>query len=165
MKTQLALPKIEVTPKPTKTQLIEALVAREKEIWKEKRESVKARLEPLNKELRDECFHLMSIADKDKFNFSAGGWRNEQHCDASIKLKSPKLTKLIKQIEKIDDEVSHWFNEDAAKIKIKEAMATPKAVNPLLNNPEVKDALDTLLNQIKSRPVQALTHDVEVVTD
>ena len=154
-----------IAPKPTKTQVIEALVERERELWKEQRALINARIEPLNKELNAECFHLMSIAEKDEFKISMRDYNNDEHCSASIKLRSQKLTKIINKIEKINDEAPTWFNDDKAKDVIKEAMAAPKAVNPLLGNADVKDALDTILNQIKAKPVQALSHDVEVLTD
>ena len=165
MKTELALPKIEVVPKPTKSQLIEALVAREKEIWKAKQKEIQDRIKPINEEINNEVFFLMSKEDRENFEIIHNTYRGDSYAHATIKLRSAKLTKLIKNVESIIAECPTYFYEDEVKHKIKEAMKAPPKENPLLNNPEVKQALDSILNQINGKPKAIAAQEVEVVTE
>jgi hypothetical protein len=44
-------------------------------------------------------------------------------------------------------------------------MKAPQKQNPLLNNPDVKQALDSILNQINGKPKAIAVQEVEVVTE
>jgi hypothetical protein len=165
MKTELALPKIEVAPKPTKSQLIEALVAREKEIWMAKMKEIQDRIKPINDEIVDEVFLLMSKEDRQNFVIDHNTYRGDTYAHASIKLRSAKLKKLINNVESIIAECPRYFYEEEVKHKIKERMKAPQKQNPLLNNPDVKQALDSILNQINGKPKAIAVQEVEVVTE
>jgi len=165
MNTALALPKIETQPKATKSQLIEALVAREHELWKKQREIIDEKIKPLREELHDKAHEPMLKSDKDSFRFFTRSWIGTQHIEIEFFAKSPAISKLIKHIEKIDGETPTYFDEARTKQIIKDELAAPKKENPLLNNPDVKSALDAILVAINNKPIAIASQDVEVVTE
>lgn len=168
MNTQVSIPEIKVIPKPTKTQLIEALVEREREIWKENREKVEAKIKPLREELKSECFFQMSKADKSLFVVRENHWlHDKQHVEINIRLDTPKIKKILTKIKELDRSIPSYFAEDSVKSQIKEAMKAPPKHNPLLNNKSVEKALDEILQQIKSPTKienEIKTIDVKVVS-
>lgn len=165
MNTALALPKIETQPKATKAQLIEALVAREHELWKKQREIIDAKIKPLREELNNKAHEIMLKADKDSFRFFTRTYSNVPYVEIEFFAKSPAIEKLIRKINAIDGEATTWFDETKAKQRIKDKMAAPKKENPLLNNPDVKSALDAILGAINNKPLAIASQDVEVVTE
>lgn len=165
MNTALALPKIETQPKATKTQLIEALVAREHELWKKQREIIDEKIKPLREELHNKAHELMLKANKDSFRFFTRTWSNVPHIEVEFFAKSPAIEKLIRKINAIDGEAPTWFDEARTKQIIKDKLAAPKKENPLLNNPDVKSALDAILVAINNKPIAIASQDVEVVTE
>jgi hypothetical protein len=165
MNTTLALPKIETKPKATKAQLIEALVMRERELWKEKRDSIEARIKPLREEINNKAYELMLKSDKDSFRFFTRTYSNIPHIEVEFFAKSPAIATLIKQVEKIDQEAPTWFDDVRVKAHIKDSLAAPKKDNPLLGNPEVTSALDSILRSINGGSLAICAQDVEVVTE
>lgn len=165
MNTALALPKIETQPKATKSQLIEALVAREHELWKKQREIIDEKIKSLREELHDKAHEIMLKSDKDSFRFFTRSWSGAKHIEIEFFAKSPAISKLIKQIEEIDSEAPTWFDEARTKQRIKDKMAAPKKENPLLNNPDAKSALDAILVAINNKPIAIACQDAEVVTE
>jgi hypothetical protein len=165
MNTTLALPKIETKPKATKAQLIEALVMRERELWKEKRDSIDARIKPLREEVNDKAYELMLKSDKDSFRFFTRTYSNIPHIEVEFFAKSPAIATLIKRVEEIDKEAPTWFDDVRVKARIKDSLAAPKKENPLLGNPDAKSALDAILVAISNKPLAITSQDVEVVTE
>ena len=142
MTTALAIPKKIAThqPKPTKSQLVEALVSRARvahdkanEVRGVKRDAIEAQV----REEADKLFHAASLKD---FDFSMNLWHGS--CAFSLNIESPKIKKLIEAMSKHD--YVH-FDRDATKKKIVESLATP---NPLIGDEDTAKALDQLLERI-----------------
>ena len=141
MKNTLSIPTTigKTQPKPTKTQLIEALLEKAREKWeKEKKELVAAQKE-IQKEIEDKSILILSKKMK----------RPEVMVDSignvtlKIEMNEPIISSLGKKHAK--SQPSYWFHEEMVKEKIKESLKTP---NPLIDNPDVAVALENLLESI-----------------
>jgi hypothetical protein len=156
MTTTIIIPeKIQATqPKPTKSQLLEALLERARVAHQEAEAEKQVQRERLEAEgialVLQEFKKAKPTAEDVTF---CQMWGDH---DASIKLEftSPKIKSLQNRIKKLN---RTSFNEEDTKKLIREKL---KAPNPLLGNPDTAKALDTLLATIVAPPSNALTVDV-----
>jgi hypothetical protein len=142
MTTTLAIPKKIAThqPKPTKSQLIDALVERARIAHDKANEDRGVKRDAIEAEVKAEAekhFHAASMKD---FDFDMNKWHRS--CSFSLSVKSPKIKKLFENMRKLD--YVH-FNRNETKKKIVESLKTP---NPLLGNEDTAKALDQLLERI-----------------
>lgn len=133
--------KIKATaPKPTKTQLVEALLIKAKELHdKEEERKTKLRKE-IEKQLLEVGLKDLTKATPNKFSLSVNTY--QESADIEFSLKSPECKKLLKQHAKCKYD---YFREADAKEKILKAL---KPANPLLGNSTVEKSLEDLLLQI-----------------
>jgi hypothetical protein len=134
-------------PKPTKTQLVEALVAKAKEKWKQKLEESNKKQEAILKEIEDKA--ILFLAGRSKRPDASVDYQGG--VSLRFEMNEPLFKKLGKQYK--DANMDCWFNDDQVKKKIRDGLAAP---NPLLDNPDVAVALDNLLTSIMN-PGKRLT--------
>ena len=141
-------PKVSNTsPKPTKAQIIEALVERARIQFREKEDAIRSKRqaieEQINKEARKEfakiAFEMESISIYENYR--------PPHIDFHLKtglslFSTPKITALLNKLNQF--QTSH-FDEKATKALIAEKL---KQNNPLLGNDEVAKSLDAMLAAI-----------------
>jgi hypothetical protein len=142
MTTTLAIPKKIAThqPKPTKSQLVEALVSRARvahDKANEARGLIRDAIEAQVKAEAEKAFRLTTLKD---FDFGMNMW--QKSCSFTLSVESPKIKKLIESMRKHD--YVH-FDRDETKKKIVESLKTP---NPLLKDDDTAKALDQLLERI-----------------
>ena len=142
MTTTLAIPKKIAThqPKPTKAQLIEALLIRAEAAHDRIEESRRIKREAIEAQVKAEAektFHAASMKD---FDFDVNEWN--QFCSFRLNVESPKIKQLIESMRRHN---YRFFDRDATKKKIVESLATP---NPLLKDDDTAKALDQLLERI-----------------
>lgn len=142
MTTILALPK--VLPKPTKTEILNALVERARvkfQTENERRE--KRQSEIAEKILRLAAKELASKKPKpSEHNFYS--YRAEATCELSFSITTPEISKLVKEHDAIK---SLYWDEVSVKRNIRNGMLgiDPAAPNRLLENPQTVKALDAIL--------------------
>ena len=129
-------------PKPTKAQLVEALLIQAKENWTQ--ENVKRRA------LRDQITleaktYVEKVLREKKNIFSNSEININSRYDKSIvilfEVKDKKTTEFCEKHENARD---IYFNEQAVKEKIQKSLRNP---NPLLNK-EYKNSIKDLLDQV-----------------
>ena len=142
MTTTLAIPKKIAThqPKPTKAQLVEALLVRAEAAHERLEEARRIKREAIEAQVREEADKLLAAAKLNDFDFTMNRWH--KRCSFDLQIESPKITKLIEAADKF-----HYcrFDRDATKKKIAEQLKTP---NPLLGDDDTAKALDQLLERI-----------------
>jgi hypothetical protein len=143
--TALSLPTA-VQPKPTKTEIIEAMVQR-----------AKARQFAINEEARKERDKLRPKIEKlvikamkaMKPEISIYSRSEKPHCDVRFNcISSPELVALLQEYAKHDKKIE-YFHEKETRQAIREGMAKKKPVidpSRLLANPETVKAIDTTLD-------------------
>jgi hypothetical protein len=127
-------------PKPTKTQLVEALLIKAKELHDKEEERKEKAVKELQKQLLEVGVKELLKCNPSKLKLSRQAWNNTASIDFS--LTSPQCKKLLKLLE---DNKREYFNEKDAKEKIMEAL---KPANPLLGNSVVKKSLEDLCHSI-----------------
>jgi hypothetical protein len=142
MTTALAIPKKIAThqPKPTKTQLVEALLVRAEAAHERLEEARRIKRDAIEAQIKAEAektFHAACIKD---FDFGMSMWHKS--CSFTLNVESPKIKQLCESMRKHD--YCH-FDRDATKKKIVEQLKTP---NPLLGDDDTTKALDQLLERI-----------------
>lgn len=141
MNTTLILPdKIKKTqPKPTKSQLVEALVKKAKEKFDKKAEKAIIKQEEIEEEIKEEA----RIAIPKRLN----ELQVEVNYRGDVSIRFDMNDSLFNKLGQKHKNASNneWFNEYETKKKIKESLETP---NPLLDNPDVSIALENLLESI-----------------
>ena len=142
MTTTLAIPKKIAThqPKPTKSQLVEALLVRARAAHGRAEEARSIKRDAIEAQVKAEAkktFHAACIKD---FDFSINTWHKS--CSFTLSVESPKIKQLCESMQEHD--YCH-FDRDATKKKIVESLATP---NPLLGDADTAKALDQLLERI-----------------
>jgi hypothetical protein len=142
MTTTLAIPKKIAThqPKPTKTQLVEALISRARVAHDKANEARGVKRDAIEAQIKAEALKTFRSADAEAFDFSMNMW--QKTCSFTLDIKSPQITQLLEKMRKFD--YVH-FDRDATKKKIIESLATP---NPLLADENTAKALDQLLERI-----------------
>lgn len=142
MTTALAIPKKISThqPKPTKSQLVEALVSRARVAHCKANEDRGVKRDAIVTEIRAEADRFLNAASIKDFDFKMNLWGGD--CTFSLSVKLPKIKKLMENMRKLD--YVH-FDRDATKKKIVESLATP---NPLIGDDDTAKALDQLLERI-----------------
>ena len=146
MNTSLAIPsKIQNTaPKPTKAQLLDALVARARIKFDQDKEEQEKKCETIKGQIEATARKILGV--KSGHNPDIHVWGNGQ-VRVSFNMDQPAVVKLGKLHER--SEVLRYFNEHTVRDQIKKAMVPE---NPLLNNDDVAKSLDQLLATIMGRP-------------
>ena len=129
-------------PKPTKSQLVEALLEQARKDHNELCERNQAKQEELRALLKKEALRLFKMVKPTKMELDEQYWRESNEVELSTKVSSPEILKLKAQIRKLD---THRLDEDAMKKKIREGL-TP--ANPLLGDPNMEAPLKQLLERI-----------------
>jgi len=133
--------KIKTTlPKPTKTQLVEALLIKAKELHDKEEERKKKLRKEIETQLLEAGLKDLAEANPNKFTVCVNEY--QESADIEFKLTSPQCKKLIKQYAKYS---SKRFYESEAKTKILESF---KPANPLLNNSVIEKSLEDLYHKI-----------------
>lgn len=149
MNTSLAIPtKIQNTaPKPTKSQLVEALLLRAREAHQKAEEAKTVKREALVKEAEQLVLSgLKSIKISEWAVDLRESWSERYPATISADFRSPKLSSLRDRINKLR---SSRFDTDSNKKLITEKLKTP---NPLLGNDDAAKSLDQLLATIMDQP-------------
>jgi len=149
MNTAVTIPtKIQnVAPKPTKAQIIEALMDRARKAHAQSEVLKEAKREKLEAEgvaLVMEAFKKTTPTEKDVTLVHSWNW--DRPATVEVKIKSPAIRAIQKRIYDLKESS---FYEDETKKKIQEGM---KAPNPLLGNDAAEAALDQLLASIMKAP-------------
>lgn len=148
MNTTLTIPtKIQNTaPKPTKSQLMEALLSRARAahwnaeaIKNTKRDALEAEAEAIVRA------GIKNVKPEDWSIDLRTAW-GERPAHVSANFKSAKVESIQAKIRKLR---SSCFDENATKAKIREGL---KAPNPLLGNDDIVKSLDQLLATIMGQP-------------
>jgi len=127
-------------PKPTKTQLVEALLIKAKELHdKEEKRKTKLRDE-IEKKLLEIGLKDFAKATHNKFSVNVNAYTDS--AQIQFRLTSSECKKLIKEYSELKYE---YYHEHDAKKKILEAL---KPANPLLGNSMVEKSLEDLILQI-----------------
>jgi|694.fasta_scaffold85900_2 hypothetical protein len=141
MNTTLILPnKIKKTqPKPTKSQLIEALVVKAKEKFNKQKEEANIKQEKIIEEIKEKA--IIAIPKRLNELEVEVNYRG----DVSIRfvMNDSLFNKLGEKYQKADS--IGYFDKNETKNKIKESLKSP---NPLLDNPDLSIALENLLESI-----------------
>lgn len=141
MNTTLILPnKIKKTqPKPTKSQLIEALVVKAKEKFNKQKEEANIKQEKIREEIKEKA--IIAIPKRLNELEVEVNYRG----DVSIRfvMNDSLFNKLGEKYQKADS--IGYFDKNETKNKIKESLKSP---NPLLDNPDLSIALENLLESI-----------------
>lgn len=132
-----------IIPKPTQTQVVEAMLERLKVARAEKKKRLEKEAETDTKKLE-----LMLIADlkkkgPNKISFGAYG-EGQGNCSFQVSAASKKLGFAISKKER-DARDLMWLDEAKAKREIRESLK-PKA--DILKNPDAKDAIDHMVGRI-----------------
>lgn len=160
MNTSVIIPsKIEAAkPKPTKSQIIEALLYRAKVAH----EAKEAEKEKQREALIEQAQALELVAARkvvitaDMVDLHAD-WRSDYESTVQISIpKSAKVQALKAKILKLNQS---RFDYDETKRRIAEGMKTP---NPLINNPDTAKALDALLRSIMNPTAKIEDNAVDV---
>jgi hypothetical protein len=141
MNTTLIPPdKIQKTqPKPTKSQLIEALVVKAKEKFNKQKEEANIKQEKIREEIKEKA--IIAIPKRLNELQVEVNYRG----DVSIRfvMNDSLFNKLGQKYQEADS--IGYFDKNETKNKIKESLKSP---NPLLDNPDVSIALENLLESI-----------------
>lgn len=138
-------PKVSNTaPKPTKAQIVEALVERARIQFQEKQDAIESKRQVIKEQIEEEArkefakfvFEVESVSIYENYN--------RPHIDFHLKddlrnFSTPKITALLNKLNQF--QTSH-FDEKATKILITGKL---KQDNPLLGNDEVAKSLDAML--------------------
>ena len=143
MNTIIIPGKIQATqPKPTKSQLVEALLDQARKDHAELYERNQAKQEELRVLLKKEALRLFKAVKPVEMELDEKFWGESNEVKLSTKVSSPEILKLKAQIRKLD---THRLDEDAMKKKIREGL-TP--ANPLLGDTNMEAPLKQLLERI-----------------
>lgn len=158
--TTLSIPtKITATqPKPTRAQIIEALLDRARTAHEAKEEEKEKQREALIEQAT-----AIELAAARKIVLTADmidlntGWRSDY--ESTVRLTIPSSAKVQALKAKILKLSSNHFDRDATKKLI---VAGMKAPNPLLGNPDTAKALDALLRSIMNPTAKIEDNTVDV---
>lgn len=156
MNTSIIIPGIitAVAPKPTKTQLIEALVERERKQIHEHNVVRKAKRYAAEEKAEAEVRKLLQKVEIAHFKIDLRlYWGSSHPPEASVNLTNQKIKDLQAVYQKNKDFI---FDEKETRKKIVEGL---KPQNPLLLNEDVAKSLDALLGTIMGKQ----TTNIEVV--
>ena len=146
MNTSLTIPtKIQNTaPKPTKSQLLEALIDRARIQFEKDKEEQEKKLAVIKEQIKITAFKILGVKSTTEADISV--W-SDGTVRISFEMGHASLVKLGQQHEKID--VLRHFQEWTVRNQIKKAMVP---ANPLLDNIDVAKSLDQLLATIMNTP-------------
>ena len=150
MTTKLTIPKkiTETVPKPTKKQLIDALVeVARKEAEEENERNEKIRKE-IEQKIKDIALGILERNPQGVFNASNPSL-NVYWKTVYIELNLSGVPAAKKLFEKLANVGHKYFSEKETKAEIARKLAAP---NPLIGNDSVKPALETLYHAIFNKP-------------
>ena len=141
MSTELSIPQA-VQPKPTKKQIIEALVERAKLLHEERETSKLVRHQQVTKLIEEEALKIAAKQIPEIFIYSYRG--GGSHCDARINnIKSAKLEKLFQEHNETQEK---HFDYTQVKAELQRKLdATASVVQQLLTNQTFIQAADQLI--------------------
>lgn len=146
MNTTIIIPgKVQkVQPKPTKSQIAEALLKRARVAHQKEVERIEAEVEKLKIQLETETRKLIKNIKSEDFEIDTKihRYNEDREMECTVKIINPQLRALRKKIAKMG---TPRFDEDATKKKIREGLAAP---NPLLGDDSINSALDQLLAKV-----------------
>ena len=144
MKTTIIIPgKIQgAQPKPTKSQLVDALLEQARKEHQELRERNQTKQEELRVLLKKEALRLLKAVKPAEMELDEKQYGAATVISLEINLESAEAGRLKKEIRKLS---LCRFDEDAVKKKIREGL-TP--ANPLLGNSDMEAPLKQLLARI-----------------
>ena len=135
---------LNTAPKPTKAQLIDALVERARIQFDQDKEEQEKKCEAIIGKIKAAALKILGVKADTEADISVWG---DGQIRVSFEMGHASLVKLGKQHEEID--VLRRFNDWGVREQIKKAMVPE---NPLLNNEDVAKSLDQLLATIMGRP-------------
>lgn len=165
MKNTLIIPsKIKSTvPKPTKTQILEALLAKAQERhnkayadWNAKQHAIEDEIKELVR-LEIPKLTIQHFDIDDGVNCYS---RSANPATVRADIKTPAITRKQEKLI-IHNKKQPKFDRDEMKIDLRKKLEAP---NPLLNNPSVGKALEELLDQMTGKPKAIEAQEVEVVS-
>lgn len=131
-------------PKPTKSQIAEALLKRAKVAHDKESERIEKQSLEVQEQLRLEAIKLLKGVKPIDFEIdtSVRYFNDSQPLKCVIDLSTPSIMKLKKRISQLHPS---RFDEEATKEKIRKGLAAP---NPLLGDDSIAPALDQLLAKV-----------------
>ena len=144
MNTNIIIPgKIQAAqPKPTKSQLVEALLDQARKEHKELCERNQAKKEELRVLLKKEALRLLKAVKPAEMELDERQYGEDDQVELAVIVMSREIQNIKSQIRKFN---FRSFDEDKMKKKIREGL-TP--TNPLLDNPDMAAPLAQLLARI-----------------
>ena len=141
MSTELSIPQA-VQPKPTKKQILDALIERAKFLHEEREASKLVKHQEVTKLIEEEALKIAAKQIPEIFIYSYRGIGS--HCDARINnIQSAKLERLFKQHEETKED---HFNYSEVKAQLQRKLdATASVVQQLLTNQTFIQAADQLI--------------------
>jgi len=147
MKKEIILPKKikNHQPKPTKAQLVEALVQRAKQLNDEENKARHAKREEIQAQIDITAQSLLARVKPEDYEVHPRPYNNNISLSVTIDMP-PEINRLCKKLSQYN-----WvrFDEKETKKKILESLKNP---NPLLGNSELAKALDQILEQVLKAP-------------
>jgi hypothetical protein len=144
MNTNIIIPgKIQAAqPKPTKSQLVEALLDQARKEHKELCDRNLAKKEELRVLLKKEALRLLKAVKPAEMELDERQYGENDQVELAVIVMSREIQNIKSQIRKFN---CSRFDEDEMKKKIREGL-TP--ANPLLSNPDMAAPLAQLLARI-----------------
>lgn len=142
-------------PKPTKAQIVEALVERARVQHNAKEEKKRIKREQIEEKM---IANAVAFFAKNPTKIKALV-QHDGDVQIEINVRDAKNEALNTQYRKL---YYSCFYADDVKRQIREKLA---AANPLLDNPDVAKQLDQLLASIMGKPAAIEAQEVEVVAD
>jgi len=142
-------------PKPTKKQIVEALIhkAKERHDLEEKKKLIKS--EKIDEKIKN--IAVKAFLENQEIAKVSVDWNN--NINLFINKDYLELGNLIK--EKKKNEVKYFYDNDVKK----EILKSLKSPNPLIGNKETDKYLERLLDSIMGKKSEILVCDVEVCVD
>lgn len=144
--TALSIPTASIQPKPTKTEIIDAMLARARLKHNAENDRRKVKRDALAKKIEAVAIKVAKIK-KPRVHIYAYGDAASCHCDVRVdRVKSPELDALL--VEYHENSMLRW-DEKANREAIRRALTGAPKPGParLLDNPEAVRAIDAMLEQ------------------
>lgn len=144
--TALTIPQT-ITPKPTKNDIINAMVERARVKHAEEFQKMNAAKVAAEEKIKTLAMQEFA-SNPPKPKITICGWSGSRRVDVEFQVRSPELTKLIATYDGMP--TMRGFDEVAVRRQIRDGMGSVKgaAVQALLANPEAVTALDASLAHI-----------------
>lgn len=167
MKTELAIPQNKpIIPKPTKTEILDAMVRIEKERWLKERAAAKVEIEKHDADFRKKYLKKLIAAMRGKLASPpdlkvSKGYRGQAQLYISVELPlDEEMEAHEKRRDELRDKMRQEFNESHVKARLREGLPAKSVhadrVGQILSDGASRKYLEEVLDAINT-PVQPET--------